>query len=114
MTFEASNTSIENNDLLVETIHSCKGMSLQSVLFVSAYNQSSNASGSYWKDWFVNEGETIGEAQRLAYVAFSRAKHLLAVGIPNPKSSPISTKEIEMLKEMGFYLFDCESNNWLE
>lgn len=89
-------------------------MSLQSVLFVSAYNQSSNASGSYWKDWFVNEGETIGEAQRLAYVAFSRAKHLLAVGIPNPKSSPISTKEIEMLKEMGFYLFDCESNNWLE
>lgn len=113
-TFEASNTSIENNDLLVETIHSCKGMSLQSVLFVSAYNQSSNASGSYWKDWFVNEGETIGEAQRLAYVAFSRAKHLLAVGIPNPKSSPISTKEIEMLKEMGFYLFDCESNNWLE
>lgn len=112
-TFDAAQNYIDNKELLVETIHGCKGMSLESVLFVSAYRSSSSASGSYWTDWFPDFNQPISESQRLAYVAFSRAKHLLALGIPNPKSSPICIENIERLKTMGFCIFDCESDTWL-
>lgn len=112
--FKDNNESIENKELLIETIHGCKGMSLESALLVSSYSQTQNFSGSHWRDWFFSEGESVGEAQRLAYVAFSRAKHLLALGIPNPVSSPISKEEKDGLKLMGFNLYDCDSNMWID
>lgn len=40
----------------IETIHSCKGMSLDAVLFMSAYKQSHDQdSGSHWFDWFASD-----------------------------------------------------------
>lgn len=90
----------------IETIHGCKGMSLDSVLFVSSYSRGDNRSGAYWKDWFINQESNIDEAQRLAYVAFSRAKHLLALGIPNPVSAPITEMERKMLMDYGFEIID--------
>lgn len=69
----------------IETIHGCKGMSLDSVLFMSSERASADKeSGAHWKDWF--DVEEISEKNRLAYVAFSRAKHMLALGIPKTKT----------------------------
>ena len=113
-TFRDASNAIDNDELLVETIHGCKGMSLESVLFVSAYRHSSSASGAHWTDWFPDAGQLINESQRLAYVAFSRAKHILALGIPNPKSSPISKEDLDRFRGMGFWLFDCELDSWID
>lgn len=83
----------------IETIHGCKGMSLDAILFMSSY-QSGNGedSGAYWKQWF--DRELIEEKNRLAYVAFSRAKYLLVLGIPKPKS--FSSEDKQLLIDAGF------------
>lgn len=86
----------------IETIHSCKGMSLDAVLFMSTYKKSAEESGAYWKDWFAPDCESVGESNRLAYVAFSRAKQLLVLGIPNPHSSPLDESQQTVLKNAGF------------
>ena len=91
----------------IETIHSCKGMSLDAVLFMSAYSKSSNGensqnNGSHWHSWFVDSSGIIRERNRLAYVAFSRAKHLLVLGIPNPTTSPIDEEHKQLLIDAGF------------
>lgn len=91
----------------IETIHSCKGMSLDAVLFMSAYSKSSNGensqnNGSHWHSWFVDSSGIISERNRLAYVAFSRAKHLLVLGIPNPTTSPIDEEHKQLLIDAGF------------
>jgi DNA helicase-2/ATP-dependent DNA helicase PcrA len=112
-TFGNNQVSINNQGLFIETIHGCKGMNLESVLFVSAYKKSSESS-SYWKNWFPGNNQTVGESQRLAYVAFSRAEHILAIGIPNPQNSPVSLEDITMLKSIGFSIFDCDADTWLE
>lgn len=78
-------TSEQNNIFNITTIHGAKGMSLDSVLVFSSYQKSKNESGSFWKSWFdVNK---ITEKNRLAYVSFSRAKHLLVLAIPRTKKS---------------------------
>lgn len=83
----------------IETIHGCKGMSLDAVLFMSAYQASSDKeSGAYWRQWF--DREIINENNRLAYVAFSRARHLLALGIP--KSSTFTGQDKSDLESYGF------------
>lgn len=87
----------------VETIHSCKGMSLDAVLFMSAYKQSRDQdSGSHWLDWFASDSNSISEGNRLAYVAFSRARHLLVLGIPNPPSSQLNKSQLQLLLQAGF------------
>lgn len=101
-----SRSSKHNVSMAIETIHSCKGMSLDSVLFVSSYKKSVNSSGAYWRDWFQHNEAGISEAQRLAYVAFSRAKHLLALGIPNPNSTPLSESDKQMLTDYGFEIIE--------
>ena len=66
----------KEGDLLypIETIHGCKGMSLDAVFFLSSYQASNDEhSGGYWKQWFNREN--IGEENRLAYVAFSIEKY---------------------------------------
>jgi DNA helicase-2/ATP-dependent DNA helicase PcrA len=91
----------EEGDLIyaIETIHGCKGMSLDAVFFLSSYQASGDEhSGGYWKQWF--DRAHIGEENRLAYVAFSRARYFLALGIPKPKN--FSDIEIKMLENAGF------------
>ena len=87
----------------IETIHGCKGMSLDAVLFMSTYQASNDEhSGGYWKQWF--DVENIGEENRLAYVAFSRARYLLALGIPKPKT--FSEEDRQILCNIGFEIVE--------
>lgn len=87
----------------IETIHGCKGMSLDAVFFLSSYQASNDEhSGGYWKQWFNREN--IGEENRLAYVAFSRARYLLALGIPKPQN--FSEGDRKVLKDAGFEIID--------
>lgn len=89
--------------LPIETIHGCKGMSLDAVLFVSSYKKSTDEhSGGYWKQWF--DLDEIGEENRLAYVAFSRARYLLALAIPKPKK--FSSVDGEILVKAGFEIIE--------
>ena len=99
-TFSGSNA--HEVSIPIVTIHGCKGMSLDSVLFVSSYKKSDKGSGAHWRDWFYHNESGLSEAQRLAYVAFSRAKHLLALGIPNPPSAPLTESDKQMLMDYGF------------
>ena len=92
--------------ITIETIHGCKGMSLDSVLFVSSYKKSDSSSGAHWRDWFQHSETGLCEAHRLAYVAFSRAKHLLALGIPNPPSTPLTEADRKMLIDYGFEIIE--------
>lgn len=90
----------------IETIHGCKGMSLDAVLFLSSYQAGNDEhSGGYWKQWF-NRAD-IGEENRLAYVAFSRARYLLALGIPKPKS--FSETDRKILEDAGFKIVESRS-----
>lgn len=87
----------------IETIHGCKGMSLDAVLFMSAYRASTDKdSGAHWKDWF--DVEEIGEKNRLAYVAFSRAKHMLALGIP--RTNTFNDEDKNNLIQHGFKIIE--------
>lgn len=96
--------------IAIETIHGCKGMSLDSVLFVSSYKNSDSGSGAHWRDWFQHNESGQSEAQRLAYVAFSRAKHLLALGIPNPPSAPLTGDDKQMLMDYGFEIVEIAAD----
>ena len=87
----------------IETIHGCKGMSLDAVFFLSSYQASNDEhSGGYWKQWF--DRANIGEENRLAYVAFSRARYLLVLGIPKPKS--FSETDRKVLEDAGFEIVE--------
>ncbi|WP_176494660.1 ATP-dependent helicase [Anaerocolumna aminovalerica] len=89
--------------LRTETIHGCKGMSLDAVLLFSTYQTSNSSdSGSYWRQWF--DKTLIDEKNRLAYVAFSRAKYLLALAIP--KTNTFSDIDMELLRNHGFKIID--------
>ena len=99
-----------DTSISIETIHGCKGMSLDSVLFVSSYRKSDSSSGAHWRDWFQHNESGLSEAQMLAYVAFSRAKHLLALGIPNPPSAPLSETDKKVLKDYGFEIVEIDED----
>lgn len=87
----------------IETIHGCKGMSLDAVLFLSSYQASNDEhSGGYWKQWF--DRADIGEENRLAYVAFSRARYFLALGIPKPRN--FSDADRKILLDAGFEIVE--------
>ena len=101
-----SGSSDHDISINIETIHGCKGMSLDSVLFVSSYTKSTSSSGAHWRDWFQHSEAGLSEAHRLAYVAFSRAKHLLALGIPNPPSAPLSEADKQILTDYGFEIIE--------
>lgn len=104
-----SRSSDHNISITIETIHGCKGLSLDSVLFVSSYTKYASSSGAHWRDWFQHNETGLSEAHRLAYVAFSRAKHLLALGIPNPPSAPLSETDKQMLTDLGFEIVEIGS-----
>lgn len=94
--FNEVNSSIDNMN--IATIHGSKGMSLDSVLCLSSYKSDLKSNGSYWKQWFDNS--IISEKNRLAYVAFSRAKYLLVLAIPKHKK--FTSEEFEVLYKNGF------------
>ena len=72
-------------------------------LFLSSYQAGNDEhSGGYWKQWF--DRTDIGEENRLAYVAFSRARYLLALGIPKPKS--FSETDRKILEDTGFKIVE--------
>jgi DNA helicase II / ATP-dependent DNA helicase PcrA len=85
--------------LLITTIHSVKGQTFNAVLVVSSPSQSGTTDG-HWKDWLENPNS---EAARLAYVASSRPKYLLAWAIPEPSES-----DIKRIEEFGFKNYATE------
>jgi len=89
-------------DCYIETIHGCKGMSLDAVLFMSTSKPSKEESGAYWRQWF--DRTQIDEKNRMAYVAFSRAKHILALGIPN--TSSFTEEDRKELIKNGFEIIE--------
>ena len=88
----------------VSTIHGSKGLTLDAVLVVSSYSSTTNndGSGAHWKEWFNNT--TVGEKNRLAYVAFSRPRYLLALGIPGIKD--FSEDDRNILVQHGFKIME--------
>lgn len=97
---------LETNSMMdykIETIHGCKGMSLDAVLFMSSYQAGNDKeSGAYWRQWF--DRTSVGEKNRLAYVAFSRARHLLVLGVPRP--STFTNDDKETLINYGFNVLE--------
>ncbi|MEI6142367.1 MAG: ATP-dependent helicase [Mariniphaga sp.] len=72
--------SATTNNFPVTTIHQVKGMTFDSVfLILSANSKGQNIS---LKDFFLKE-EMPTEKQRLIYVAISRPRYLLCIGVPN-------------------------------
>lgn len=84
----------QGSNLKITTIHSVKGETLSSILLVSAPSRQGTQDG-YWTQWLDNPAS---EAARLAYVASSRPRHLLAWAIP----APITGSEKDRLRKMGF------------
>ena len=87
------------NEISVETIHNCKGMSIDSVLLLTPKSANSDF---YWKKWIDNT--TIEEENRFAYVAISRAKYLLFLAIPNDKN--YTDEDKEKFKDLGFEIIE--------
>lgn len=111
-TFHQSTNSTQNCNLKIETIHGCKGRGFESVLFVSS-SKSSHDSAGYWKNWFPQGESETSESTRLAYVAFSRAKQLLAVGIPTPANSSLDDADFRLIQDYGFKVYDCNTQSWV-
>lgn len=59
-----SNSIDHDISITIDTIHGCKGMSLDSVLFVSNYTKSANSSDAHWRDWFQHNETGISEADK--------------------------------------------------
>ena len=84
-------------EVLITTIHSVKGQTFDAVLVVSSPSKVGTSDG-HWSDWLENPNS---EAARLAYVASSRPRYLLAWAIPEPNE-----EEIKKLESIGFKLFN--------
>ena len=88
------------NNLRITTIHSVKGETLDAILLVSAPSKQGTQDG-HWTQWLAHSNT---EAARLAYVASSRPKHLLAWAIP----TPVSKQEEDRICKLGFCVFDLK------
>nr|WP_320160461.1 ATP-dependent helicase [uncultured Methanoregula sp.] len=85
----------------LSTIHSAKGKTFDSILFVSSFQSSGDrdAGSGYWQHW-LDINNANGESARFAYVASSRPKSLLAWAISEKDYEDRS--KIEHLKNYGF------------
>jgi DNA helicase-2/ATP-dependent DNA helicase PcrA len=84
--------AIADSNIPVTTIHQVKGMTFNSVfLILSANSTGQNIS---LKDFILKEAMPT-EKQRLIYVAISRPKQLLCIGVPN------TTTEDELIKQFS-------------
>ena len=59
-----SNSIDHDISITIDTIYGCKGMNMDSVLFVSSYTKSVNSSGAHWRDWFQHNETGISEADK--------------------------------------------------
>lgn len=76
--------STTDSNLPITTIHQVKGMTFDSIfLILSADSKGQNIS---LKD-FILKDVMLNEKQRLIYVAISRPKNLLCIGVPNTTSN---------------------------
>ena len=73
------------------TIHGSKGCTFDTTLVISS--QGKNSKGGYWKHWFEGTEEDV----RIGYVAFTRAKYLLVLGVPK-----LNEEERNLLQSYGF------------
>lgn len=69
---------------------------------------------AYWKNWFPQGESETTESTRLAYVAFSRAKQFLAIGIPTPTNSSLDDTDFRLIQNYGFKVYDCSTQSWIE
>ena len=65
-----------NLNIPVLTIHGSKGCTFDTTLIISS--QTAKSDGGHWKQWLAGDGEQ----KRIGYVACTRAKYLLVLGLP--------------------------------
>lgn len=70
-----------DNNLPITTIHQVKGMTFDSVFLL--LSEDSSGQNISLKDFTLKKDEMPTEKQRLIYVAISRPRHLLCIGVPN-------------------------------
>ncbi|MBE0690756.1 MAG: hypothetical protein IH587_11610, partial [Anaerolineae bacterium] len=87
-------------NLRITTFHNAKGEAFDSVLIVSAETK---AQGGHWEEW-LDPTRADGEHSRLAYVASSRPRNLLAWAVPRVRNQDYSP-----LLNLGFVLVDDET-----
>ena len=92
-------------NLRITTIHSVKGETFDAVLLVSAPSTRGTPDG-HWTQWLANSKT---EAARLAYVASSRPKHLLAWAVPEP----IDKQAKDRIRNLGFHIIEMKTNGSL-
>lgn len=73
--------STTENNLPITTIHQVKGMTFDSVFLLLSEN--STGQNISLKDFSLKAGDMPTEKQRLIYVAISRPRHLLCIGVSN-------------------------------
>jgi superfamily I DNA/RNA helicase len=73
--------STTESNLPITTIHQVKGMTFDSVFLLLSEN--STGQNISLKDFSLKAGDMPTEKQRLIYVATSRPRHLLCIGVPN-------------------------------
>lgn len=94
--FPPTKTARSYTDIRITTIHKVKGETLDAVMLVSSTDRR-GSKGGYWTEWLEPK---VGEREhtRFAYVACSRAKHLLIVAVPRSNDEP----GIQKLEKLGF------------
>lgn len=70
-----------DNNLPITTIHQVKGMTFDSVFLL--LSEDSSGQNISLKDFTLKKDDMPTEKQRLIYVAISRPRHLLCIGVPN-------------------------------
>jgi DNA helicase II / ATP-dependent DNA helicase PcrA len=73
-----------DNNLPITTIHQVKGMTFDSVFLI--LSEKSTGQNISLKDFLLKKDEMPTEKQRLIYVAISRPRHLLCIGVSNSTS----------------------------
>lgn len=69
-----------DNNLPISTIHQVKGMTFDSVFLL--LSEDSTGQNISLKDFILKKDDMPTEKQRLIYVALSRPRHLLCIGVP--------------------------------
>lgn len=88
-------------DIPIMTIHRSKGCTYDTTLVLSSKTTSSE--GGHWKKhWLLGDGEE----QRIGYVAFTRAKYLLVLGVPK-----LTKSDKKFLESYGFVSEDKVDKN---
>ena len=79
-------------DIPIMTIHSSKGCTFDTTLVISSPKETSE--GGHWKKHWI---QGVGEEKRIGYVACTRAKYLLVLGVPK-----LNDADRDLLESYGF------------